>query len=164
MWQRCALFSIGTVSVSAASEALCSDGRQKGEILPCIVVKLGGSAITIKAQLETLKEETLEATVQHIAAASRSGVRLAVLHGAGSFGHFQAKRYGISNGNGHLQWALGFADTRRAVTRLNHEASFGGFSRFHSWLLTAIAWFILGLSCGDLERHGCPIPSQTTDS
>lgn len=72
-------------------------------------------------QLETLNDVTLSATVKDIAEANQLGVRLAVLHGAGSFGHFQAKKYGISKGSSHPQWAFGFADTRRAVTKLNHE-------------------------------------------
>ena len=88
---------------------------------PCIVVKMGGSAITVKNKIEALNEKALDATAAHIAAATRSGVKLAVLHGAGSFGHFQAKKYGINKGNSDPQWALGFADTRRAVTLLNHE-------------------------------------------
>lgn len=86
-----------------------------------IVVKMGGSAITVKSQLETLNETTLDATANQIALAHASGVNLAVLHGAGSFGHFQAKKYLISKGNSHPDWAFGFADTRRAVTTLNHE-------------------------------------------
>ena len=86
-----------------------------------IVVKMGGSAITVKSKLETLNAATLDATAAHVAAAHASGVNLAVLHGAGSFGHFQAKKYLISKGNAHPEWAFGFADTRRAVTTLNHE-------------------------------------------
>lgn len=72
-------------------------------------------------QLETLNETALDTTASQVAAATSEGVRLAVLHGAGSFGHFQAKRYLISKGNSHPNWAFGFADTRRAVTLLNHE-------------------------------------------
>jgi len=84
-------------------------------------VKMGGSAITEKAKLETLNGPALDKTAEQIAAATKAGVQLAVLHGAGSFGHFQAKQYLISKGNSHPDWAFGFADTRRAVTKLNHE-------------------------------------------
>jgi isopentenyl phosphate kinase len=82
---------------------------------------MGGSAITMKSKLETLNAPALDATALQIAAAAQAGVKLAVLHGAGSFGHFQAKQYLISKGNAHPEWAFGFADTRRAVTKLNHE-------------------------------------------
>mmetsp|Transcript_23380 Transcript_23380/g.52738 ORF Transcript_23380/g.52738 Transcript_23380/m.52738 type:complete len:303 (-) Transcript_23380:272-1180(-) len=88
---------------------------------PCIVVKMGGSAITIKNKLETLNEKALDTTARQIADAARQGTKLAVLHGAGSFGHFQAKKYLISKGDSHPDWAFGFADTRRAVTTLNIE-------------------------------------------
>lgn len=77
--------------------------------------------MTIKSKLETLNETALDATASQIAAATSSGVKLAVLHGAGSFGHFQAKKYLISKGDKHPDWAFGFADTRRAVTLLNQE-------------------------------------------
>ena len=86
-----------------------------------IVVKMGGSAITVKNKLETLNATTLDATAKQIALAKEGGVDLALLHGAGSFGHFQARKYLISKGNSHPDWAFGFADTRRAVTTLNHE-------------------------------------------
>lgn len=95
--------------------------RGGAEPKPTIVVKMGGSAVTIKSKLETLNETALDATASQIAAATSSGVKLAVLHGAGSFGHFQAKKYLISKGDKHPDWAFGFADTRRAVTLLNQE-------------------------------------------
>jgi len=108
------------VSVLAAAG---SDGSAPpAAAVPRIVVKMGGSAITVKHQLETLNEPALDATAQHIAAAVAGGVQLAVLHGAGSFGHFQARQFGISKGSGHPAWsAWGFADTRRAVTELHRE-------------------------------------------
>lgn len=43
------------------------------------------------------------------------------VHGAGSFGHFQASQYGVARG-GHDPAAAvrGFVETRRSVTQLNH--------------------------------------------
>lgn len=88
---------------------------------PCIVVKLGGSAITVKDKLETLNGAGLQTTAQQIAeAVDDHDIQLVLLHGAGSFGHFQAKKYGISKGDRHAAWSFGFADTRRSVTFLNH--------------------------------------------
>lgn len=44
-----------------------------------------------------------------------------VVHGAGSFGHFEASQYGITKPETPQQTLLeGFAKTRRSVTRLNH--------------------------------------------
>ena len=52
------------------------------------------------------------------------GLDIIVIHGAGSFGHFQAHEYGVSKGgikndNGVIQWKKGFAMTRDSVTSLN---------------------------------------------
>lgn len=62
-----------------------------------------------------------------IAAGAAAGVAAAgvagfvVVHGAGSFGHFEASQYGITKPNTPQQTLLeGFAKTRRSVTRLNH--------------------------------------------
>ena len=60
-----------------------------------IVVKLGGSACTNKAAFETVHEERLQATANQLAQTRPAGGEDRVLlHGAGSFGHFQARQYG----------------------------------------------------------------------
>ena len=51
-----------------------------------VVVKLGGSALTNKASFETLHADNLRDCCENIA---QSGKRVAVVHGAGSFGHFR---------------------------------------------------------------------------
>merc|ERR1711865_515192 len=56
-----------------------------------IVVKIGGSAGTHKSRFETLNKVALEAVADQLKVASDSGQRMAVIHGAGSFGHQQAK-------------------------------------------------------------------------
>ena len=43
-----------------------------------------------------------------------------LLHGAGSFGHFQAHKHGTSKGLAGGGW-LGFCDTRGSVTLLNNH-------------------------------------------
>ena len=43
-----------------------------------------------------------------------------LLHGAGSFGHFQAHKHGTSRGLAGGGW-LGFCDTRGSVTLLNNH-------------------------------------------
>ena len=135
------------------------------------VVKLGGAAITWKDTLETLNEPTLRACARAIARAvtleedrarrrARAllgegeggrrprGKGIVVVHGAGSFGHFQARRYGVSKGcrgvaraststststytststasvfdamRDNPELLRGVAQTRQSVTRLNH--------------------------------------------
>ncbi|MED5499114.1 MAG: hypothetical protein VX845_05490, partial [Candidatus Thermoplasmatota archaeon] len=58
---------------------------------PVVVVKLGGGLITEKASMTTVHEERLNRLAREIAAAARQGVRVLVVHGAGSFGHLRAK-------------------------------------------------------------------------
>jgi len=94
-----------------------------------VVVKIGGSACTKKAQFETLNTEALDATAAQLAKLAGEGIRLAVIHGAGSFGHQQAKEYGVSKGTGEGPPAYpmpqrlceGFAKTRLSVTTLNRH-------------------------------------------
>lgn len=82
-----------------------------------VLVKLGGSAITKKADFETLDSPSLAAAAADI---SCSAIRTCVVHGAGSFGHFQARQYGISKGVSHPQFSwVGFAATRQSVSKLN---------------------------------------------
>jgi len=94
-----------------------------------VVVKIGGSACTKKAEFETLNVEALEATASQLAALKSEGVSMAVIHGAGSFGHQQAKQFGVSKGTADEGGAEalserlleGVAKTRLSVTTLNHH-------------------------------------------
>lgn len=50
-----------------------------------------------------------------------SGCSCHQVHGAGSFGHFQASQYGVARGGTDAVAAVqGFVETRRSVTQLNH--------------------------------------------
>lgn len=82
-----------------------------------VIVKFGGSAVTCKATFETLAEESLRSAA---AAVANGGARTILIHGAGSFGHFQAREHGVSKGtsNSAFSWK-GFALTRASVCRLN---------------------------------------------
>jgi isopentenyl phosphate kinase len=136
------------------------------ELPVAAVVKLGGAAITWKDTMETLNEPALKACATAIARAvqledercvdeddedtegRRGGRRvkgIVVVHGAGSFGHFQAQRYGVSKGVTSVPFESnskyrgesvvdatrramrdspellkGVAETRQSVTKLNH--------------------------------------------
>lgn len=86
-----------------------------------LVVKLGGSAITAKAEEETLDAAALGAALDQLALLFREGAQLAVVHGAGSFGHGLASRAGLARGGGADAAAarLAFAQTRASVLKLN---------------------------------------------
>ncbi|GAB6859953.1 isopentenyl phosphate kinase [Haloplanus litoreus] len=59
------------------------------------VLKLGGSLITDKDRRETLDDAALSAAADAVADAD-VGTDLALVHGAGSFGHHYAEKYGVS--------------------------------------------------------------------
>ena len=101
-----------------------ADGRstlaRKGPLasgVPIKIVKLGGSVITKKGASEGVAEaEVLARLAREVMAA---GGETIVLHGAGSFGHPGALKYGLKAGlaaKGSLQ---GAAEVRASVARLN---------------------------------------------
>lgn len=122
-----AILTVGMASVALAlllacrtSAALdlkfCPKANKKEAM---VVVKLGGAAITHKSEQRSLNKEALMRCVEAIGAASRTGVRIAIVHGAGSFGHAEAREYGISKGRQEdSRQMLGVAYTRQAVTEL----------------------------------------------
>ena len=65
---------------------------------PIVFVKIGGSLITDKIKPFTLKEHALEVICEEIKTAMKSGKRLIVGHGAGSFAHVPAKKYQTHKG------------------------------------------------------------------
>lgn len=100
------------------------------------IIKLGGSACTKKDSFETFNFDEVSRFSEQLADiyASDSEFKPVVVHGAGSFGHFQAKQYSVgagatsasgapSTGNERISSFLreGFAKTRLSVTRLNHH-------------------------------------------
>ncbi len=88
---------------------------------PLVVVKLGGSVITRKREVERPRPKVLARLSAEIAAAT--GVRVVVLHGAGSFGHPGAKRFGLAAPPGPRQTpterARGAAIVASEVRRLH---------------------------------------------
>ena len=88
-----------------------------------VVIKVGGSALTHKGQFETLRENVLDTWSSNIASALKANTSLrlvrkeasrggfcilicvdthiacvckqVIVHGAGSFGHFQAHKYKV---------------------------------------------------------------------
>ena len=82
-----------------------------------VLVKLGGSAITDKASFETLHADNLRDCCESVA---QSGKRTVVCHGAGSYGHFQAREHAVSKGTGDPKFSWrGFGLTRSSVCKLN---------------------------------------------
>lgn len=122
-----------------------------------LVVKFGGSAITDKRCLETLREQNLTSAADVIRECVLRGLRCVVVHGAGSFGHHQAKEYNV---NGGIQGTEGEKErtrhgvclTRLSVTKLNHtvvrslvdrQVSAIGLSSVGCWVTES----------GEISRH-----------
>ena len=74
--------------------------------VPPVVVKLGGSILTRKRRVEALRPKVLARLAREVAAAADRPI--VVLHGAGSFGHPGAARFGLARGP-----ERGTADDRR---------------------------------------------------
>ncbi|MCX8062947.1 MAG: hypothetical protein N3D16_10235, partial [Anaerolineales bacterium] len=90
-------------------------------ISPLIFLKLGGSLITDKHRPYTPRLEVLRRLAEEIAAArtANPALRLVVGHGAGSFGHVPAKRYGTRQGVHTSEEWLGFAEVWKEAATLN---------------------------------------------
>jgi len=86
-----------------------------------IFLKLGGSLITDKRQIERPRRDVLARLAGEIAEARRAqpDLRLVIGHGSGSFGHVTARKYGTRDGVHTAEEWLGFAATADAAARLN---------------------------------------------
>lgn len=84
-----------------------------------VIIKLGGSAVTHKNAFETINQDAIASAAKLV---KQIKGKCIVVHGAGSFGHFQAHEYGTASGfsNDILKGRIGFAKTRLSVTKLQH--------------------------------------------
>ncbi|CAF1379800.1 unnamed protein product [Rotaria sp. Silwood1] len=83
------------------------------------IVKIGGASITDKSQFEHVKLSNIDFIVDLF---KNNYQNLILIHGAGSFGHHQAKQYklneGYKNTDNYEEYCLGVCDTRRSLNRL----------------------------------------------
>lgn len=64
-----------------------------------IILKIGGSVITEKGSISQAREAEIERISHEIAAFKKdSDSQIILVHGAGSFGHPQAMKYGLNEG------------------------------------------------------------------
>jgi isopentenyl phosphate kinase len=69
-----------------------------GPSTPTVIVKLGGSVITRKREVERLRPKVLARLAREVV--GLRDCRVVLLHGAGSFGHPGAKRFGLARSPG----------------------------------------------------------------
>lgn len=86
-----------------------------------VVVKFGGSAVTVKSEFETPNHVSINSIAQQILSILKepNSPTFVLVHGAGSFGHFQASEFGLKNGGHPDTWHRGAALTRQSVLKLN---------------------------------------------
>jgi len=120
-----------------------------------IVLKLGGSLITEKERAETLDDASLSAAADAVADCED---RLALVHGAGSFGHHYAERHGVSVSEGTTD-AGAALEIHGSMTTLNRFV----LSRLHDRDVPALP--VHPLSAGAREADATldmPIPAVRT--
>ena len=87
-----------------------------------IVVKLGGSVITLKDDGKPeVNMRHLSRLCREIAEAKREkDFSLVVVHGAGPFGHVPAKKYGLDKGLASPGQVKGISETHQSMEKLNY--------------------------------------------
>ena len=63
-----------------------------------IVIKMGGGLITDKSQYKAVLQERINAVCKVLAQIKKNKDSIILVHGAGSFGHLQAKKWSLQNG------------------------------------------------------------------
>ena len=63
-----------------------------------VAIKLGGGLITDKGSMKKFDQKAVEKVVGALCSVSELGASIILVHGAGSFGHLLAKKWGIENG------------------------------------------------------------------
>lgn len=89
-----------------------------GNQITPVILKLGGSVISIKGKPSTPDNEAISRLAGEIAA-SNVGSSI-IVHGGGSFGHPTAYAYKIKEGYKDSSQLIGFSKTHQAMTILNN--------------------------------------------
>ena len=89
--------------------------------LDTLFLKLGGSLITDKTKIESVRADVLARLAAEIAQARRENpaLQLVLGHGSGSFGHVAAAKRGTRQGVSDAEDWRGFAEVSDAASRLN---------------------------------------------
>jgi isopentenyl phosphate kinase len=120
------------------------------------VLKLGGSLVTDKERRETLDDAALSAAADAVAGAVGDGADpLALVHGAGSFGHHYAEKHGVSVREGTTD-AGAALEIHGSMTTLNRFV----LSRLHDRDVPALPVHPLSAGARDADATlDMPIPA-----
>jgi isopentenyl phosphate kinase len=80
------------------------------------LVKLGGSVITEKRELRNFRDDVTRRLLGEI---KESGSQVVLVHGAGSFGHILASKYGLKDGFSNDDQIKGISEVQYDVRELN---------------------------------------------
>ena len=83
-----------------------------------ILLKFGGSIITHDDQFESYKQETVIDLVKQIDQLTNE-YQFIIVHGAGSFGHYHAKKHNLKNGFKTEEQLQGVVDTHESMLKLD---------------------------------------------
>lgn len=85
-----------------------------------VIVKLGGSVVTLKNSLVPKPQtRVIKQLVSEIKEVVEKGYRLVVVHGAGSYGHPLAKKYQLHKGMETQDQKVGYSKTSLSMLTLN---------------------------------------------
>ncbi|MEM1955536.1 MAG: isopentenyl phosphate kinase [Candidatus Caldarchaeum sp.] len=93
-------------------------GSKRRELKGLVVLKVGGSVITDKKLGNSFRQEVMNRISREVARCWPTP--LAVVHGAGSYGHPIAKKYKLDQGYKEQNQLEGFVKTIQSVKALNH--------------------------------------------
>ncbi|HEV2520722.1 MAG TPA: isopentenyl phosphate kinase [Thermoplasmata archaeon] len=138
---------------AAATRASPRDPTDSGGAGPLVIVKLGGSIITRKREVERIRPKVLQRLAGE--AAVRTSQRVILLHGAGSFGHAGAHRWGLASppaaGSSSRDRVRGAAIVQAEVRRL-HGKVLSALLEAHANPLSIPAALVAQNRSGALER------------
>lgn len=117
-----------------------------------VIVKMGGAFITNKNELHSLREDMIEMAAKQISEAFKSNYMMILIHGAGSYGHFEAKKYKLMNGLYSDESRQGMVLCRAAVSIL-HQHVLAKLMEFRIPVISVSPNNILTSSDGVISRR-----------
>lgn len=85
-----------------------------------IILKIGGSVFACKkSEKPKIDHKALQRIAKEIAIAYKKGIKLVLVHGAGSYGHPIVKKTGIDRGIKNKKQLIAFAETQRLQNELD---------------------------------------------
>tara|TARA_Y100000996_G_C22558879_1_gene656542 strand:- start:3073 stop:3915 length:843 start_codon:yes stop_codon:yes gene_type:complete len=98
-----------------------------------IVIKLGGGLITDKSQYKVVHEDRIDLVCGVISKLIESNAKVILVHGAGSFGHLEAKKWNLATGYDEEiieQQRLAVKNVRNDMIELNNHV-LNGLKKFN---------------------------------